>query len=37
MLRPVALLLPPMGELLFCVVAPIALGHGLFEGVAHFR
>jgi CysZ protein len=34
---PIALLLPPLGAVLFWALSTVALGHGLFEGVAQRR
>jgi uncharacterized protein involved in cysteine biosynthesis len=34
---PVALLLPPLGAILLWLISAVALGHGLFEGVAQRR
>jgi CysZ protein len=34
---PIGLLLPPLGGVLFWAIATVALGHGLFEGVAQRR
>jgi len=36
-LLPIALLLPLLGAVMFWAVASVALGHGLFEGVAQRR
>jgi CysZ protein len=34
---PIGLVLPPLGAVLFWAVSAVALGHGLFEGVAQRR